>query len=64
MQCFKYENKHRIDKTYIPGDIIYVKNNRRDKSSPVFTRHFVKEDNNPTILTTNNLKIHKDNIKT
>lgn len=59
-----YENKSRITKIYKQGDVIFVKNNRRDKRTPAFTRHIVKRDSGQVIITDKNVKIHKDNIRT
>lgn len=57
------ENRKRIEKQYKEGDIIFVKNNRRDKRCAAYTKHTVKEDRGQIIITNNNIKIHKDNIR-
>lgn len=57
------QNKNRHQKTYQPGDIIYVKTDRRNKATPRFTKHTVKTEKKDTIITTKNKEIHKDNIR-
>lgn len=57
------ENKKRRNKEYNEKDIIYAKNNRRNKKSAAYTKHTVKKDTNEAIITNRNIKIHKDNIR-
>lgn len=57
-----FQNKNRYLKQYEPGDIIFAKNNRRDKRSQPFTKHIVKENGEMIIMTDRGIKIHKDNI--
>lgn len=65
-QDLKYHNKNRDRiKTYNPGDIIYVKINKRlgSKLSPRFKKEVVKENKTSTVITESGKIIHKDNIK-
>lgn len=59
----KFQNKNRKSKKFNSGDIIFVKNNRRDKRCSTHTRHVVKEDRGVTVVTDKNKIIHKDNIR-
>lgn len=62
----KYQNKNRVHKTYIPGEIIFEKTSRREKSLKRYIIHKVKEDCEDcedTILTTREKIIHNDNIR-
>lgn len=56
-------NKKRSKKEYNPGDVIFVKTDRRNKSSPRYIKHTVKTDNKETITTTRDKVIHKDSIR-
>lgn len=58
-----FQNKNRSSKVFNPGDIIFVKNDRRDKRSPTHTRHIVKEDKGIIVITDGNKMVHKDNIR-
>lgn len=62
-KMLQYENQNREQKEYHNGDVIFVKNNRRDKRCAVFTKHIVREDIGPMIITSKNTKVHKDNIR-
>jgi len=62
-QALKVHNKNRVRKEYQPGDVIYVKTDRRNKIVPRYKEHIVKENNKETITTTKNKKIHKDRIR-
>lgn len=62
-KMLQYENQNRQQKEYHNGDVIFVKNNRRDKRCAVFTKHIVREDIGPMIITSKNTKVHKDNIR-
>lgn len=59
----RVQNKGRVFKSFLPGDVIFVKNDRRDKRQQAFTRHVVKEDTGVIIITDKDKKIHKDNIR-
>lgn len=48
---------------YAPGDIIYVKTDRRNKITPRYTKHQVKEDKENVVITTRDKVIHKDKIR-
>lgn len=58
-----FQNKNRDVKHFNRGDIIFAKNDRRDKRSPAFIKHVVKEDRGMNIISDKDKKIHKDNIK-
>lgn len=45
------------------NDVIFRKENRRNKLNPRLTRHQVLHDKGPTLITTINQKIHKSKIK-
>lgn len=62
-QVLRLQNKDRCNKNYKPGDIVFVKTDRRRKSEPRYRRHIVKEDNRHTVVTTKNKVIHKDHIR-
>lgn len=57
------ENQKRKNKKYEKGEIIFAKNNRRDKKCAAYTKHTVKEDIGETVITDKNVKIHKDTIR-
>lgn len=59
----KFENKSRISKQFKQGDVIFVKNNRRDKRAQTHTQHIVKKDWGMTIETNRGTVIHKDSIR-
>lgn len=59
----RFQNKSRVSKYYEPGDIVFVKNNRRDKRSPPYTKHVVKEDKGVMVISDREKKIHKDDIR-
>lgn len=40
----KYQNKSRDYKRFEPGDVIFVKDNRRDKRSATHTKYTVQEE--------------------
>lgn len=63
IKMLNLENRKRTKKEYKEGDIIFVKNNRRDKRRAAFTKHIVKEDKGQVIITNTNVKVHKDNIR-
>lgn len=58
-----FQNERRDVKIYLPGDVIFVKNNRRDKRSQTFTKHIVGEDRGMMIITDKMKKVHKDDIR-
>jgi len=49
--------------TVQPGDIIFRKENRRDKLTPRFSKHKVMGDNGLTLTFTKPQKIHKEKIR-
>jgi len=49
--------------TVQPGDIIFRKENRRDKLTPRFSKHKVMGDNGLTLTSTKPQKIHKEKIR-
>lgn len=59
----KHQNKNRDLKQYTPGNVIFAKNNRRDKRSAPFLKHTIHEDRGVTIITDKGKEIHKDNIR-
>lgn len=59
----KFQNKNRRSKYFEPGEIVYAKNNRRDKRQPTHLKHVVKNDIGVTIVTERGKLIHKDNIR-
>lgn len=59
----QFQNKTRHSKHFNDGDVIFVKNNRRDKRSAPFTKHVVKEDRGVTVITDKDKEIHKDIIR-
>lgn len=62
-QMLLTHNKKRVRKTFEPGDIIYIKTDRRKKSVPRYSKHIVKTDNKETVTTTKNKIFHKDRIR-
>lgn len=58
-----YFNKKRKHKVYEPGEVIYVKTDRRNKALPRYIKHTVAIDKNETIITDKGKDIHKDNIR-
>lgn len=62
-QVLRLQNRDRCNKTYEPGDVVFVKTDRRRKSEPRYRRHVVREDSRHTIITTKNKVIHKDHIR-
>lgn len=58
-----YHNKNRQNKKFQPGEIVYVKGNRRRKDANAYTKHVVKEDRKNTILTKKDKIIHKDSLR-
>lgn len=62
----EYHNRNRIEfKSYLPGQIIYVRNNKRlgTKLSKRYLKEKVKEDRNSTVVTEKNRIIHKSLIR-
>lgn len=59
----KFQNEKRESKKYEPGDIVFDKNNRRDKRSQTFTKHIVHGDHGIPIVTDKGKEIHKDSIR-
>lgn len=62
-KLLKYHNKNRENRNFEPGEIIYIKSNRRRKDASSYTKHIVKEDQGDTIITTKNKIYHKDSIR-
>ena len=61
-----YHNKKRnLTKQYSPGDIIYVKHNKRigSKLTIRYKKEIVKENKNSTIITQSGKTVHKSNIR-
>lgn len=61
-----YHNKKRTQpKTYTPGEIIFVKENRRlgTKLSKAYRQEIVKENQNTTVITESGKTVHKNNIR-
>lgn len=61
-----YHNKTRqAPKTYLPGESIFVKINKRlgSKLTPKYKKEIVKEDRNTTVLTMSGRIVYKSNIK-
>lgn len=58
-----YHNKDKQNRTFQPGEKIYVKSNRRRKDASAYVKHVVKEDLGNSILTTKNKEFHKDSIR-
>lgn len=60
-------NKRNSDRIQPPefriDDIIYEKDNRRNKLAPRFTKNQVQKNNKITVINQNNRKIHKSKIK-
>lgn len=62
----EYHNKNRRTKNYSPGDIIFVRVNKRlgSKLTPRYKKELVDENFDTTIKTTTGKIVHKSNIKT
>lgn len=58
-KMIQFQNQNRDHKQFNPGDIIFAKNNRRDKRCQTFTKHVVKEDNGVIIVTEQGKKFIK-----
>lgn len=58
------QNKNTKIISYKQGDIIYVKTNRREKTTPKYKKYIVQTDNGNTVKTTSRNIIHKNNIRT
>ncbi|RYX80724.1 hypothetical protein EON73_05230 [bacterium] len=63
MRTLKYHNKSRTHKTFTPGDIVFMKSDRRRKDKRSYIKHTVQEDQRDTIVTTKGKIIHKDNLR-
>jgi len=59
----KYHNKNRNKRQFHPGEVIFVKSDRRRKDASAYTKHTVKQDLKDSVLTTKNKVYHKDNIR-
>lgn len=59
----QYHNKRRVHRSFVPGEIIFVKSDRRRKDVSAYIKHIVKKDLGDSVLTSNNKKYHKDNIR-
>lgn len=62
-QTIEYHNKNKTNRSFRPGEEIFVKSNRRRKDASAYVKHFVKEDLGNSVLTTKNKEFHKDNIR-
>lgn len=61
-----YHNKKKTPaKNYVPGQLVYVKNNKRlgTKLSSRFKKEIVKENRDTTIVTNSGRVIHKSHIR-
>lgn len=58
-----YHNKNRMHKLFSPGDIVFMKSDRRRKDKKAYVKYTVKEDHKDTIVTTTGKTIHKDNLR-
>lgn len=63
IQTLKYHNKKRAHKAFNPGDIVFMKSDRRRKDKKAYMKYTVKEDRNDTIVTTTDKVIHKDSLR-
>lgn len=61
-KMLKYHNKKRDHKAFKPGDIVFMKSDRRCKDKKSYKKYTVKEDQE-TILTTTNKTVHKDSLR-
>lgn len=59
-----HHNKKRVHKTFNPGDIVFMKSDRRRKDKKSYIKYTVEEDKKDTIVTTTGKIIHKDNLRT
>lgn len=59
----EFHNKKRMNRTFRPNDIIFVKSNRRRKDADAYIKHTIKEDLGNSILTVKNKIFHKDDIR-
>lgn len=51
-------------KTYEPGETVFKKDKQiKKKNKPIYKKETVGKDNNVTITTSNNRKIHKSHLK-
>lgn len=57
------QNKNRKFKLSESGDIIFARNDRRDKCCATHTRHVVAEDRGLVVITDNGQTVHKDDIR-
>lgn len=62
-RTLEYHNKKRVHKMFIPGDIVFMKSDRRRKDKKAYIKYVVQEDRNETIVTTTGKIIHKDSLK-
>lgn len=63
ISMLNFQNRKRNLKIFEPGELIFVKNDRRDKRSPPYTKHVVKENRDMVVITTKDKEIHKDIIR-
>lgn len=62
-RTLKYHNKKRVHKAFTPGDIVFMKSDRRRKDKKAYVKYTVQEDRKDTIVTTTGKIIHKDNLR-
>lgn len=59
-----HNRKRSKPKEYVPGEVILKKDKQiKSKTKPIFKNETVAKDNNVTITTTSNRKIHKSHLK-
>lgn len=62
-KTLNHHNKKRVHKAFNPGDIVFMKSDRRRKDKKSYTKYTVLEDRKDTILTTGGKIIHKDSLR-
>lgn len=64
IQLYRQNAKKKKPKNYSSGDIVFKKNKQiKSKDKPLFVKQVVGKDNNVTITTTENKRIHKSHLK-
>lgn len=58
-----FHNKKRAHKAFLPGDIVFMKSDRRCKDKKAYKKYVVAENHNDTIITTTGRVIHKDSLR-
>lgn len=62
-KTLNHHNKKRTHKAFQPGDIVFMKSDRRCKDKKAYVKLIVQEDRKDTIVTTTGKIIHKDNLR-